>query len=73
MCTWTPHGIFPQYPEGTQAMKLIITKLDNGYTLTHEWVEIVPTEQGDAPRERKERFAFETKDALNRKLTELLA
>jgi hypothetical protein len=54
-------------------MKLIITKLDNGYTLTHEWVEIVPTEQGDAPRERKERFAFETKDALNRKLTELLA
>jgi hypothetical protein len=51
-------------------MKLIITKLDNGYTLSVQ--AIMTHENGLEPIEIKQRFAFETKDALNRKLTELL-
>ena len=45
-------------------MKLIITVLDNGYTLSvHTMVDT---------QEVRQRFAFETKEALNRKIQELL-
>jgi hypothetical protein len=57
--------------QGVRRMKLIITKLDNGYTLSVQ--AIMTHENGLEPIEIKQRFAFETKDALNRKLTELLA
>jgi hypothetical protein len=46
-------------------LKLIITKLDNGYTLT------VQTQEGDGPVLSR-RYAIETRDALIAKVTELL-
>ena len=63
-------------------MKLFISVLDNGYTLTvtHPAREAIPagvdlldrpTEAQPAVPERKEKFAYETQTALERKLVAL--
>ena len=57
-------------------MKLIITQLDNGYTLTvvsQERVRGLNGEPGlpEVYEERKQRLVFETKEGLNEKLREL--
>lgn len=55
-------------------MRAILTKLDNGYTLTISEEEVIPNPDaaGNIVREKKQRLVFENKEAALAKITEVM-